>query len=173
MTIFHARCHTVGITERLKEDSKITKIHILEISTANVFSSWFFYKNLHIYRIMLSEYGCKVLFFLPTKISFDHLYCISSSDGGADTFNSRIVSCWRRRKTGREKEGEEEKRMWDCTRWWHWAGYCAKCFTHLALFTDLCYCYHQPSFTDEDTTAQRDKGEVAAVSELVTGPSEA
>lgn len=60
---------------------------------------------------MLSEYGCKVLFFLPTKISFDQLYCISSSDGGADTFNSRIVSCWRRRKTGREKEGEEEKRM--------------------------------------------------------------
>lgn len=47
---------------------------------------------------------CVLCLFISTKISFDHLYCVSRCDGGA--FNSRTVTHWRRRVgEGRESGG--------------------------------------------------------------------
>lgn len=51
---------------------------------------------------------CAPCFFIPTKISFDHLYRVSSRDGGA--FNSRIASPWRRRVGEGQESGGRERR---------------------------------------------------------------
>lgn len=53
----------------------------------------------HTRGLMLGKYVCTV-FSISTKIPRDHLYCVSRSDGGEDTFNSRTVSHWRRMGKG-------------------------------------------------------------------------
>ena len=91
----------------LKEENKITKIHILE--ALSMCFPPYFSTDTHTQRPRCTNM-CAMCFLISTEMSFDYLCHGSTSDDGTDTFHSRTVSHWRRRKMeGRGGGGGEEE----------------------------------------------------------------